>query len=256
MQVRHSRVRFAVNTVVALCLLAAAPGAPALELRVSRVADEAAKEIAGIFPLMQGLVVEVDGNRVLVDLGARQGAYEGMELEVHREGEEIKHPVTGQLLGRRDVRLGVIRVMEVNEEYSEAVVVSREKGVEFSWGDSVRVNSDRIIVALPLIDPGEVRDANVHSITKNLVIALAKTGRFMVVEEPLMRASLPSQRLPVAGHFADPVILEVLAEKLRAQALILGKLSRVGQKIFLGLQVLSTRTGGTLGLASVELKEF
>ena len=256
MQVRFSRLWFAVNVAVALCLLAVAAGASALEVRVSRVADEAAKQIAGVFPLMQGLVVEVDGNRVLVDLGARRGAYEGMELEIHREGEEIKHPLTGQLLGRRDVRLGVIRVTVANEEFSETVVVSREKGVEFSWGDSVRVSSDRIIVALPLIDLGEVRDANVHSITKDLVIALAKTGRFMVVEEPLMQASLPSQRLPASGHFADPVNLEVLAEKLRAQALVLGKLSRVGQKVFLGLQVLSTRTGGALGLASVELKEF
>ena len=50
--------------------------------------------------------------------------------------------------------------------------------------------------------------------------------------------------------------MKTLAEKLRAQALILGKLSHVEKRIFLGLQVLSTRTGGTLGLASVELKEF
>ena len=243
-------------TVGAFLLFALCGLTYGLGTTASRSSEEAAKKIAELFPLMQGLVVEVDGNQVLVDLGSRRGAYEGMELEVHREGEEIKHPATGQLLGRRDVRLGVIRVTEVKEEFSEAVVVSREKGVKFSWGDSVRVSSDRIIIALPIIDQGEVRDANVHSITKNLVIALAKTGRFMVVEEPLMRASLPSQRLPAAGHLADPVVLEVLAEKLRAQALILGKLSRVGQKIFLGLQVLSTRTGGMLGLASVELKEY
>ena len=223
---------------------------------VSISTDEAAKKIAGVFPLMQGMVVMVDGDRVLVDLGERQGAYEGMELEIYREGEEVKHPISGQILGRRDARRGVIRVVEVKEEFSEAVAVSLEKEAKISWGDSVRVSSDRITVALPLIDPGGVRGANVHSITKDLAIALTKTGRFMVVEEPLIRASLDPERSPRPERPLDPATMKTLAEKLRAQALILGKLSYAEKRIFLGLQVLSTRTGGTLGLASVELKEF
>jgi hypothetical protein len=201
-------------------------------------------------------VVKVEGDRVLVDLGARRGAYEGMELEVYREGEEVKHPISGQILGRRDVQRGVIRVVEVKEEFSEAVAVSLEKEAQFSWGDSVRVSSDRITVALPLIDPGDVRGVNVHSITKDLAIALTKTGRFMVVEEPLIRASLDPERSPRPERPLDPATMKTLAEKLRAQALILGKLSHVEKRIFLGLQVLSTRTGGVLGLASVELKGF
>ena len=233
----------------ALCGLTYGQGTTA-----SRSSDEAAKKIAELFPLLQGLVVEVDGDRVLIDLGGRRGAYEGMELEVYREGEAVRHPVTGQFLGRRDVRLGVIRVEEVKEEFSEAVAVSREKEAKISWGDSVRVSADRITLALPLIDPGDVRGANIHSISKDLAIALTKTGRFMVVEEPLIRASIASEQRPRAEHTADPSTLKVLADKLRAQVLILGKLSRVEKKIYLGLQVLSTRTGATLGLTSVELK--
>ena len=222
----------------------------------SRSSDEAAKKVAGVFPLLQGMVVEVEGNRVLIDLGRRRGTYEGMELEVYREGDAVRHPVTGQFLGRRDVRLGVIRVEEIKEEFSEAVAVSREKEAKLSWGDSVRVSADRITLALPLIDPGDVRSANIHSITKDLAIALTKTGRFMVVEEPLIRASLASEQRPRIEHLADPSTMKVLAEKLRAQVLILGKLSQVEKKVYLGLQVLSTRTGATLGLASVELRSL
>ncbi|MBI3779941.1 MAG: hypothetical protein HY278_02610 [candidate division NC10 bacterium] len=221
---------------------------------LSHSTDEAAKQIAGVFPLVQGMVVKVDGDRVLVDLGARRGAYEGMELEVYREGEEVKHPISGQILGRRDVRRGVIRVVEVKEEFSEAVVVSLEKEAKLSWGDSVRVSSDHITVALPLIDPGDVRGVNVHSVTKDLAIALTKTGRFMLVEEPLIRASIGSERSSWVEHPPDPATMKILTEKLRAQALILGKISYAEKRVFLGLQVLSTRTGGTLGLASVELK--
>jgi hypothetical protein len=141
---------------------------------VSHSTDEAGKKIAEVFPLMQEMVVKVEGDRVLVDLGARRGAYEGMEREVYREGEEVKHPISSKILGRRDVRRGVLRVVEVKEEFSEAVAVSLEKEAQFSWGDSVRVSSDRITVALPLINPGGVRGANVHSITKDLAIALTK----------------------------------------------------------------------------------
>lgn len=256
MQVRRSRPWFADGGAAALFLLVATGFAHAQEMTIRRMADEAAKQIAGVFPLLQGLVVGVDDDRLLVDLGGRRGAYEGMELEVYREGEEVKHPVTGQFLGRRDVSLAIVRLVEVREEFSEAIAVSREKGAQLSWGDSVRVSGDRITVALPLIDPGDVRGANVHSITKDLAIALAKTGRFMVVEEPLIRALLASERPSRAGHPADPVAMEVLAKRLRAQALILGRLSHVEKRVFLGLQVLSTRTGSPLGLASVELKEF
>ncbi len=58
-----------------------------------------------------------------------------------------------------------------------------------------------------------------------------------------------------AEHKADPNTLHALAEKLRAQALILGRLRQAEKWIFLDLPVLSTRTGATLGLASVEIKE-
>ena len=154
------------------------------------------------------------------------------------------------------MRLGVIRVEEVKEDFSESVVVGQEKEATLSWGDSVRVSGDRITLALPLVDPGDVRGANLQSITKDLAIALIKTGRFLVVEEPLIRASVAPEQQPSARQPAHPLMLNVLAEKLKVQVLILGKLSQAEKKVFLGLQVISTRTGAALGLASVELKGF
>jgi hypothetical protein len=149
-----------------------------------------------LFPLLEGLVLEVDSRRLLIEFGARRGAYEGMELEVFREREEVKHAVTGQPLRRREVRLATVGVVDVKEEFSEAVVVSREKEAKLSGGDGIRAGGGRITVALPFIDTGDVRSANVRSMTKHLAVALMKTGRFMVVEEHLIRASLASGRDP------------------------------------------------------------
>jgi len=113
------------------------------------------------------------------------------------------------------------------------------------------VSGDRINVALPLIDPGDVRDANVRSITKHLAISLTKTGRFMVLEDHLVRGSLAPGAS--AKRLTDLVALRALAEKLHAQALIVGRLRSAEKSVFLDLQVLSTVIGATIGIASVPL---
>lgn len=146
---------------VALALIASsltlASPARAQELAFSRAAEDAAARVAESFPILQGSVVGIEGDRLLIDLGAKQKVYQGMELQVYREGDEVKHPVTGQVLGRRDKRLGLLRVVEVKEGFSEAVIVSRQEGSTITAGDLVRVSSDRLSVALPLIDAGEVK---------------------------------------------------------------------------------------------------
>ncbi|MBI3781015.1 MAG: hypothetical protein HY278_08180, partial [candidate division NC10 bacterium] len=202
---------------------------------------------------VQGSVVGVEGDRILIDLGAKQKVHQGMELQVYREGDEVKHPVTGQVLGRRDKRLGLLRVVEVKEGFSEGVMVSSQEGSTITAGDLVRVSADRLSLALPLVDAGEVKGTDVYSITKDLAISLAKTGRFIVIEDHLVRAALMGEKPPRLESFTDPVILKMLAEKARAQLLVLGKLSPGDRGLFLNMQVLSVSTGAPLAVASVEV---
>jgi hypothetical protein len=225
----------------------------AQELAFSRAAEDAAARLAEAFPLVQGSVVGLEGDRVLIDLGTKQKIHQGMELQVYREGDEVKHPVTGQVLGRRDKRLGLLKVVEVKEGFSEAVLVSRPEGSTITAGDLVRVSPDRLSVALPLIDAGEVKGADVYSVTKDLAISLAKTGRFMVIEDHLVRAALMGEKPLRFESFADPAILKTLAEKARVQLLILAKLSPADRGALLNLQVLSVFTGAPLTVASVEV---
>ena len=253
MQVSHSMRRLPAGTAATFYLLIVGGLTSGQEIPLARAIDQAAGKIAEAFPLLRGLVVEVEGDRVLIDLGARRGVFPGMVLEVYREAGEIKHLVTGESLGRREMRLAMIRVVDVKEEFSEAAAVRREKEVKLSWGDGVRVSGDRITVALPLIDSGDVKGANVRSITKELAIALIKTGRFVVLEEHLIRSSLASDGIPGAKPSTDPASLKALEEKLRAEALILGKLSPTESGIFLDLQVTSTLTGATIGVTSIPL---
>ena len=225
----------------------------AQEMAFSRAAEEAAGRLAEAFPVLQGSVVGVEGDRVLIDLGAKQHVYQGMELQAYRDGGEVKHPVTGLVLGRRDKQLGLLRVVDVKEGFSETAIVSRQEGATIAAGDRVRVSHDRLSVALPLIDAGEVKGANLHSVTKDLAIALARTGRFIVIEDHLIRAALMGQTPPRFESFTDPAVLSVLAEKARAQLLLLGRLSPADRGALLNLQVVSVTTGSPLTVASVEV---
>lgn len=232
--------------------------APALEshaqeLAFGRAAEDAATRLAEAFPILSGAVIGVEGDRVLVDLGAGKKIHQGMELQVYREGEEVKHPVTGKVLGKRDKQLGLLRIVEAKEEFSEATVVSRQEGITIMAGDLVRVSSDRLAVALPMIDTGEVKGADVYSVTKDLAISLAKTGRFIVMEDYLLRAALMGERPARPESFTDPATLKVLAEKARVQILLLGKLSLSDRGVLLNMQVVSVSTGAPLTVASVEV---
>lgn len=251
---KRSGFRFVLVFVASSVLVVArSPATPAQEMAFSRTAEEAATRLAQAFPTLQGSVVGIDGDRILIDLGSKQKVYQGMELQVYREGEDVKHPVSGQILGKRDRRLGLLRVVEVREGFSETTAFSRQEGSTITAGDLVRVSHDRLLVALPTIDAGGVKGANVSSLTKDVAIALAKTGRFIVIEEHLIRATLMGEKPSRSESLTDPSTLKVLSERARAQLLALGKLSATDQGLFLDLQVVSVSSGAPLTVASVEV---
>ncbi|MEW5734681.1 MAG: CsgG/HfaB family protein [Thermodesulfobacteriota bacterium] len=97
-----------------------------------KVCDAIPKNAA---PDAEGYVVKVDASRVFVDLGLGQVS-PGTALLVQRFGEELIHPVTGKSLGKEQIKLGNIKVLEVFEGYSVAEI---QDGAGFMPGDRVRV---------------------------------------------------------------------------------------------------------------------
>lgn len=78
----------------------------------------------------RGYVVRADSATVWLDLIAADGAAAGRAFEVYAEGPELKHPVTGALLGRvRDaIASGTIR--EVSEKFSTGALSSPSAAVK------------------------------------------------------------------------------------------------------------------------------
>ncbi|WP_022852117.1 hypothetical protein [Limisalsivibrio acetivorans] len=88
--------------------------------------EKLAKDVDSMFSRMTGYVVSVEGNEIYTDLGFGSGVYPGLEMNIYRESEEIVHPITGQVLGKKKAQVAEIRINEVFDSYSTASVLSKE----------------------------------------------------------------------------------------------------------------------------------
>ena len=78
------------------------------------------EQLLDLFPKFEGEVLEVRAGVLTLGAGAKAGARQGLEVEVFRQGREIKHPRTGEILGRTEDALGLARITQAQEEFSMA----------------------------------------------------------------------------------------------------------------------------------------
>lgn len=67
---------------------------------------------------VNGLVADVSGNNLVLNIGSRAGVKVGDKLAVSRVGREIRDPATGKVIRRVEDRLGEITISEVDETSS------------------------------------------------------------------------------------------------------------------------------------------
>jgi len=74
--------------------------------------------------VVQGLVAAIDGDQIILNVGAKTGLKVGDQLSIERVTKEIKDPATGSVLRRMSSQIGVIRVTDVDDVSSVAKLVS------------------------------------------------------------------------------------------------------------------------------------
>lgn len=102
---------------------------------VKNAVENLAKKITEDLPLIQGFIIKIDGDDLILDAGRNGGLKKGMKCHVYREGKEIKHPITGEILGKETKILGEILVKDVFDKYSVSKVLNKELGINISLGD-------------------------------------------------------------------------------------------------------------------------
>ncbi len=96
---------------------------------LKQMLNQVVNKIASDLPLLSGLIIQSDGETLTFDIGTTRGLKKGMKCVLYREGEEIRHPVTGAVLGKKTTELGIAKVTEVYDSFSTAQLISLNNGV-------------------------------------------------------------------------------------------------------------------------------
>lgn len=164
------------------------------------------QQILAFFPPLTGEVVEVKGKELILSLGRREGVQTGMEFSLFREGRELRHPKTGELLGHVEEELGLVVVSRVSETYSAATGVS---GVGIRPGDRVRISAGKIKLTLTALASPGVAPGLVEAVFNRLAEELGTTGRFQVLNGDALaaaagQAGIPPERIIQGEGLAEP----------------------------------------------------
>jgi hypothetical protein len=148
--------------------------------------DELAYAVAAYFPKVHGEVTAVQGDRLTVSLGEKNGILLGMVLTVWRDGSNILHPVTGAVIGRVEDEVGTIEVVSVKETSSIAVMKKQTR--EPKAGDRARITPKKINIAiLPL-------RSDQPEIIRGLAERMGELGRFAVLGNDKVTAFLKDRK--------------------------------------------------------------
>ena len=225
-----------VARVVALALLVALAGsgtsgaqtaAPSLGVLVDQV--------VALFPKVDGEVIEVQGATVTLSLGSRDGVLAGVGLALYRQGRELRHPKTGEVLGRTEQSVGRVTIQQVFEAYS---IGTASQGSDVQAGDRARVSAGKIKLSLVPIVEGGVREGLADAAVHELVEALNRTGRFQIGAGDAISVWLNQQ-----GAKRDDVLagkgLDSIAERFKVEHLLFVAFSRVQGKPYMDVRLFS-----------------
>jgi len=248
--VKTTPMRLAISLLLIALTSTVTEAAPASS--VSDAADEAARHVAEVCKPVEGKVLSIlPDKRFLVDVTAEWGAYVGMELEVFRQGESFKHPVTGETLGRMDRLVGTVRVVEVQPKFSLAEVINLEAGEKVNQGDGVRVTTARLLIGVANITASPGYESVAQRATRDLEVALDRTGRFEVINERRMRSALIKGGLKENIPLRNPDALKLLRQELRLSVVALPHISEADGTLMWDVPIFSPVSGRLLQSVSV-----
>ena len=192
-------------------------------------------QVQALFPKVDGEVIEVQNRAVTLSLGSKDGLVAGVELALYRQGRELRHPKTGELLGRTEQSLGRVSIEQVFEAYSTGTA---SRGSEVQPGDRARISAGKIKLSLvPFVEPGvkdNLADAAVHEISD----ALNRTGRFQIGLGDAIAVWINQQ-----GAKREDVLagkgLDTAAERFKVENLLIVAFSRVQNKPYMDVRLFS-----------------
>jgi TolB-like protein len=126
------------------------PGLESIEQMMGSLVELIKKD----FPI-EGFVVMVNGNRVMIDLGRIHGVEPGMRFFAFRKGAPVRHPVTGKMLKGEDVRIGEMIIQNLETETCWGEISREEAGVKITAGNIARYAGEETFAMAPTPTPAK-----------------------------------------------------------------------------------------------------
>ncbi|PYM93935.1 MAG: hypothetical protein DME04_10360 [Candidatus Rokuibacteriota bacterium] len=190
-------------------------------------------QLVALFPKVDGDVIEVQGTTVTVAIGRKDGLLAGVELALYRQGRELRHPKTGEVLGRTEQAVGRMVVQEVFEAYATGTL---SQATEVQAGDKARVSAGKVKLSVLPIAEGGVKAGLVEAAVHELVEALNRTGRFQVGMGDAIGVWLTQQGIKRDDVLAGKGLAQVY-ERFRAEQLLVVAFTRVQNKPYMDVRL-------------------
>ena len=241
-------MRIVTSTILAALLLGlASPAAhAAMADRIAATFVAMADDLAKAFQPIEGMVLEREGDKLFLDIGADAGAQAGQELIVFRKGESFRHPTTGKILGRYEDVLGFAQVRRVLPSLSEAVFIPAANQAEPRTEDGVRISRGRIRLAIaPVLDLSG-SDADVRRVPYLFATLLERSKRFHVIDPLRVSDALSAQNVRVEEILGRPERAVTIGQSLEVSGWLVPILVRRGNVTYLDSTWVSAVTGTAL----------
>ncbi|HEY3067645.1 MAG TPA: hypothetical protein VGL09_17770 [Methylomirabilota bacterium] len=214
----------------------AAPGStPGPSLTLSALVQQ----VTSLFPVLDGEVIDVSGPTLTLAVPRSSGIRPGLPLEVFREGREIRHPRTGQLLGKAEQAIGRATVTEVFEGYSVATLEGAT-GNGARQGDRIRTPGGKVRATLLTLTATGVKQNLVEAVTSEVYEGLTRTGKFQVMLGDQLAVWLAQQKIGPEEFLKGKGVPEV-SERFKADNLVVIYLQQVQRKPFMDVRVFAGR---------------
>lgn len=241
-------MRLVAGTIATALLLIAGSSTvhAAMADRIAATFATMADELVKAFQPIEGIVLDREGERLFLDLGAEAGAQVGQELTVFRKGDSFRHPTTGRILGRYEDVLGYAQVRRVMPQLSEAVFIPAPNQAEPRTEDGVRISRGRIRVAIaPVLDLSG-SDADVRRVPYLFATMLERSKRFHVIDPLRVSDALGAQNVKIEEILGRPDRAVPIGQALEAAGWLVPILVRRGNVTYLDTTWVSAVTGTAL----------
>ncbi len=99
-----------------------------------------ANETLQFFKPASGKIVSVDGSAITAEMNTKDGLRAGMRLNILKEGEPFRHPITREVLGRVESHAGKAQVRTIQGDQMTGTIVEGTARV----GDKLRLSETRV----------------------------------------------------------------------------------------------------------------